>query len=120
MRVERIVHVIVFVAVMSLVSAGVTARQSPASAETRLGAALHQEQVAGNLDAAISIYASIAGDPIASRPLKARALLQMAGCYTKLGRPEAVLTYQRVVNEYADTRFQCLTPVQPRPPLRNP
>ena len=87
--------------VCSAVAGG--AKQAPQPAEARLGAALHQEQVEGNLAGAMATYLSIVDDPTASRPVAARALLQLAGCYEKLGRPEATATLQRIVERYGDT-----------------
>ena len=77
------------------------AQQSTKSLEAKLGEALHVEEIEGNTERAISMYASIANNPSAKPPVAARALLQMAGCYEKLGRPEATPTYQQVVDRYA-------------------
>jgi hypothetical protein len=39
----------------------------------------------GDLKAAIAAYQKIAGNAAAPRDVRARALLQLAGCYEKLG-----------------------------------
>ena len=59
------------------------------SAEALLGAALHQEEVEGNLDAAIATYQELLARPGTSPALAANALVRMAACYETLGRPEA-------------------------------
>ena len=71
-------------------------------AEVRLQAAMHTELVEGDLDKAIQLYQGILANHRSNREVAARALLQMAQSYEKLGRPEATETYQRVLHEYAD------------------
>jgi len=83
-----------------------TAQQQKASSseapEALMGAALHQEEVEGNLEAAIATYKKVIADPHASRALAARALLQVGKCYEKLGNSEARQAYERVVREFAE------------------
>ena len=79
-----------------------TAAQKSQSADVLLGAALHQEEVEGNLEAAIETYKKLLADYPDNRPLAARALLQMGQCYEKLGRDEARKAYERLVREYGD------------------
>src|ERR1700752_2398418 len=101
---ERAHWIVVVVLALAAAVAGIgAAPQGPESPDVRLGAGLHKEQVEGNYEAAIAIYSSVAADPRAARPVVARALFQLAGCYARLGRPEAAATYRRVVNEYADS-----------------
>lgn len=64
--------------------------------------ALAKERATGQLEAAIALYQQIVRAHAANRPLAAKALLQLARCYDKLGRDEARKTYERVVREYAD------------------
>lgn len=75
---------------------------SPATADTLMGAALHQEEVEGNLEAAIATYKKVIADPRASRSLAATALLHLGGSYEKLGDAEARKAYERVVREFGD------------------
>jgi Tol biopolymer transport system component len=89
----------------SLLAANPPAQQTR-SAEALLGAALHQEEVEGNLEAAIETYKKILADYPVIRPVAARALLQMGKCYEKLGRDEARKAYERLVREYADQSEQ--------------
>ena len=95
-------------AVMTAGGAQVHGVQQPddLSADALLGAALHQEEVEGNLEAAIATYQELLARPGTSPALAAAALVRMAGCYEKLGEPAARETYQRVVNEYPDQRDQ--------------
>lgn len=76
--------------------------QPSRSAEVLLGQALHQEEVEGNLDAAIATYKKILADYPDNRPLAAKALLQMGRCYEKLGKDGARKAYERLVRDYAD------------------
>jgi Tol biopolymer transport system component len=75
---------------------------SPATAETLMGAALHQEEVEGNLEAAIATYKKVIADARASRSLKATALLHLGRSYEKLGDAEALKACERVVREFGD------------------
>ena len=83
-----------------------TAAQKSQSADVLLGAALHQEEVEGNLEAAIETYKKILADFPDNRPMAARALLQMGQCYEKLGKDEARKAYERLVRDYADQSEQ--------------
>ena len=71
-------------------------------AEVLLQAAMHTELVEGDLDKAIELYQDILANHGSNRAVAARALLQMAQSYEKLGQPEATETYRRIVREYAD------------------
>lgn len=79
-----------------------TAAQKSQSADVLLGAALHQEEVEGNLEAAIETYKKILESYPGNRPIAAKALLQMGRCYEKLGTDEARKAYERLVRDYAD------------------
>jgi len=75
--------------------------QSP---EALLGAALHQEEVEGNLDAAIATYKKVLAQHGSNRALAARAQFRIGVCYEKLGQAEARKAYERVLSDYADQR----------------
>ena len=64
--------------------------------------ALVAERTQGDLDQAIQLYKQIIADHADDRALVAKALLQMGGCYEKLGKSEAQKAYGRIVEEYAD------------------
>ena len=102
-KTERRIWTVSITVALAVAVVGVKAWQVPESAEVRLGAALHKEQVEGNCEAAIPIYSTVAADRATSRPVAARALLQLAGCYAKLGRPEAAPTYRKIVTDYGDS-----------------
>jgi Tol biopolymer transport system component len=76
---------------------GVLDAQQAPSPEELLGKGLHQEQVQGNCKAAITTYKTVAEHPRVKKATAGRALLQLAGCYERLGRPEARAAYQRVL-----------------------
>ena len=90
-----------------------------ASADALLGAALHQEEVAGQLEAAIATYKNVLAAPDATRAQKARAQFRIGACYEKLGAGEARKAYEAVVANYGDqsefaaqakSRLAALTP----------
>ena len=63
---------------------------------------LTQERAAGNLEEAIRIYQRVAKDFASDRALAARALVQEARCYEKLGQDQAIRIYEQVVRDYRD------------------
>lgn len=64
--------------------------------------ALVKERTDGNMAAAIALYQTIVEKYGTDRALVAKALVQMGQCYEKLGRSDALKTYERVVREFAD------------------
>ena len=81
------------------------AAQKSQSADVLLGAALHQEEVEGTLEAAIETYKKLLVEYPGNRPLAAQAQLHLGFCYEKLGEvqaKEARAAYERVVRDYAD------------------
>jgi Tol biopolymer transport system component len=76
--------------------------QAP-SAERQLEAAIHREQVLGDVKGAIEQYQTLAKS--ANRPVAAQALVHLGQCYEKLGEAQmkdARATYERVVREFGD------------------
>jgi len=71
-------------------------------AEALLGAAIHQEEVEGNLDGAIASYKKFLSQYGNNRPLAAKAQYHMGLVYEKLGNAEARKAYEEVVQKYAD------------------
>ncbi len=63
---------------------------------------LVHERTEGDLEEAILLYKQIVEDFPGDRALAAKALVQMGGCYEKLGRAEARKAYERVVQEFVD------------------
>jgi Tol biopolymer transport system component len=70
------------------------------SAADQYQEALRLEEVKGDLNAAIEQYTKLAQG--ADRAIAAKALVQLAGCYEKLGLNGARTAYERVVREFAD------------------
>jgi Tol biopolymer transport system component len=93
--------VIILAMALVMVWADVAA-QSSQSAEALLGAALHQEEVEGNYEAAIETYKKLLVQYPDNRPLAAQAQLRIGMCYEKLGYAEAVKAYELVLQKYAD------------------
>lgn len=71
-------------------------------ADVLLQAAMHKEQVEGRLPEAIEAYKAVVTKAGPNKSVAAKALLQLAGSYEKLGRPEARATYQTIVRNYPD------------------
>jgi len=66
--------------------------------------AVTQERAAGNLEEAIKLYQRVAKEFASDRPLAAKALLQAARCYEKLGQDRAIKLYEQVARDYGDQR----------------
>jgi len=62
--------------------------------------ALYLEEAKGELQGAIDLYNRIAENRSADQSFQAKALLHMGLCYEKLGKQEAVKSYQRLVNNF--------------------
>jgi len=80
----------------------VSQAQASRSAEVQLKAALHKEQVEGDLKGAIEQYQKLANG--SNHAVAANALIRMGQCYEKLGDAEARKAYERVVREFADQK----------------
>src|SRR5882762_8518246 len=78
-----------------------TAQKTP---ESLLGAALHQEEVQGDLKSAIAGYQKVLVTPGLKRKTAAEALVRMGQCYEKLGDTESRKAYERVLREYGDQK----------------
>ncbi len=81
---------------------GNPAAQRSQSADVLLGAALHQEEAEGNLEAAIETYKKLLVEYPDNRPLAAQAQFRIGRCYEKLGRREAQKAYEEVLSKYTD------------------
>ena len=75
--------------------------QVPLSPGALLQAGIEKEDVEGDLKAAIDIYQRVFADASASREIRARALLQLAGCNEKQGR-QAIQVYEQIVRDFGD------------------
>lgn len=72
--------------------------------EAMLGAALHQERVTGNLQAAIDGYRKVLAMKTVPRSVAALAQYHIGVCYEKLGNQEARKAFENVVRNYADQK----------------
>ena len=96
--------------------------QRVSESELLLREALHKQQVQGDLPGAIKIYQQIVSARNGDRSVSGRALLELAGCYEKLGQ-QAEAVYQRIVRDFADqpvavqarARLAALRPAAPAP-----
>jgi Tol biopolymer transport system component len=70
------------------------------SAADQYQEALRLEEVKGDLNGAIEQYKKLAQS--SDRAIAAKALVQLAGCYEKLGLDGARTAYERVVREFSD------------------
>ena len=84
-----------------LMSLDPAAAQRVSDIELLLREALHKQQVDGDLPGAIKLYQQIVATRNGNRTLISRALLELAGCYEKLGQ-QAETVYQQIVRDYAD------------------
>jgi Tol biopolymer transport system component len=84
------------------VAAGQQASQKAPSAELLLGSALHQEEVEGNLEAAIETYKKLLAAYPDNRAVAAEAQFRIGTCYERLGRQEAQKAYEAVLAKYID------------------
>jgi Tol biopolymer transport system component len=66
--------------------------------------AVTEERASGNLEEAIKLYQRVAKEFASDRPLAAKALVQAARCYEKLGQDKAVKIYEQVARDYGDQR----------------
>ena len=86
--------------------AQLSSTQGPQTPEAVLGAAIHQEEAEGNLEAAIESYQTFLARHGDMRSLAVQALLRMGQAYERLGRPDAREAYERVLRDYADQAKQ--------------
>lgn len=72
------------------------------SADILLGTAIHQEEVEGDLEAAIETYKKLLAEYPDNHPLAAQAQFRIGICYEKLGLKEAEKAFQKVIENYPD------------------
>jgi Tol biopolymer transport system component len=97
------------VTALLIVLVSVLSAQQPAGApsiDVLMGAAMHQEEVEGNLPAAADIYKRVISDARASRQLQATALLRLAKISEKVAPADARAYYQRLTRDFADQSAQ--------------
>src|SRR5512136_1173069 len=89
---------------IAMLAAGLVLAQAERSAEVQLKAALHKEQVEGDLKAAIEQYRQIISHYGKNRAVAAQAIFHMAQCHEKLGQAEARKLFEQLVKDYADQK----------------
>jgi Tol biopolymer transport system component len=99
---KSIIFPLIALALSIVLSPPDTAAQKSQSADVLLGAALHQEEVEGNLEAAIETYKKLLAEFPGNRPLAAQAQFRIGMCYERLGRREAQKAYEEVLAKYTD------------------
>ena len=87
--------------VTALFMAGTAMAQTP---EALLGAAMHEERVTGNLQAAIDGYRKALAAKGVSRQVAAQAQYHIGLCYERLGNQEARKAFEAVVKNYGDQK----------------
>lgn len=99
------IGVISFIAVLGgLVSVAAITRQTE-DPGVLLRAAIEREEVDGDLQAAIDLYKQIVAKHADNRPIAAKALVRLGGCYEKLGKEQAGLAqqaFETVVKDYPE------------------
>jgi Tol biopolymer transport system component len=98
---KKTAYLIAFLLVAALVVSPLVS-QTAGQAEKQLRAAMDKETVDGDLKAAIEQYKKLIAASNTPRAIKARALLQLGGCYEKQGNAEARKTFEQLLNEYSD------------------
>ncbi len=86
----------------ALIAAPPLVAQQGGQAEVLLQAAMHMEQVEGDLEQAIQLYRELIERHAGNRVVAAKALVYLGRCHEKLGSTEAQRAYDRVLREYGD------------------
>jgi hypothetical protein len=90
-RTTSVIGVLVMVSLVVPVSA-----QRVSDLELKLKEALHKQQVEGDVSGAIDLYRQIVATAGGNRVVAAKALLEMASLYERLGRETAETVYQQI------------------------
>ena len=61
-----------------------------------------KEEAEGNLTEAIEIYSQLTDDTSVAREIRANALLHIGFCNEKLGKANALNSYQKIISQYSD------------------
>jgi Tol biopolymer transport system component len=104
-KMMRSIAIISFITILgALISVSGIARQAE-DPGVLLRAAIEKEEVDGNLQGAIDLYKQIVAKHGDNRPIAAKALVRLGGCYEKLGNEQAGLAqkaFETVVKDYPD------------------
>jgi len=89
-------------AVLAFTFIWVSSGYAQQTAEQLYQAGLYEEEIKGELEAAIELFEKIIVEYPEDRPFVAKALLHIGMCYEKLGSQVAQNAYQRIVSEFPD------------------
>jgi Tol biopolymer transport system component len=90
------------IALAALLSVSQIFGQVNRTADVQFKAAQHKEEVEGDIKGAIEVYKKLAEGK--DRSIAAKALLQLARCYEKLGQADAQKTYERILRDFNDQK----------------
>jgi Tol biopolymer transport system component len=102
MKTTRARRLLAVTILAGLLTASVAIAQKDDQAEVLMQAAHQKQLVEGQLEEAIQLYKRIVQEHSGNRVVAAQALLEMGGCYEKLGNTEARKAYERLVRDYGD------------------
>jgi len=89
-------------AIIALALGTMLVAASKKKADVLLGAAIHQEEAEGDLEAAIATYKKILAQYASDRSVAGKAQLRLGACYERLGITEASKAYELVLRNYSD------------------
>ncbi len=72
--------------------------------ESMLGAAMHQEEVQGDVRGAVAAYKKVLATRGVDHKTAAAAMYHLGLCYQKLGDAEARKTFEKLIADYADQK----------------
>ena len=87
--------------VLVLAFVGFSSGFAQQSAEQLYQSGLYQEEIEGDLEAAIKIYETIISSYADNRPVAAKTYLHMGMCHEKLGSEQARRLYSEVISKYS-------------------
>jgi Tol biopolymer transport system component len=90
---------------LGLLASGVP-EPTPQDPEVQFQRAVQLETLEGDLNAAIDLYQQVIKNNGNNRPIAAKAMLRLGGCYEKQGKEEARKTYQELISNYSDQQVE--------------
>ena len=90
--------------VLVLAFVGFSSGFAQQSAEQLYQSGLYQEEIEGDLEAAIKIYETIISSYADNRPVAAKTYLHMGMCHEKLGSEQARRLYSEVISKYSEQK----------------
>ena len=96
----RLRVMVIFLTAFMVASSPLTAQNRPAN--ELLSAAIYEEEIAGNLDKAISLFQDLLKKYPDDRPAAAKALYHLGLVHEKMGHEKADPYYSRLISTYPD------------------